>query len=342
MSLLPSGRRLTVLLVGLAVGLLAVGAATGLPGMAVTDQPSGDEILDAVETQYDSAETVAGTATVTVSNDSDSTTATVEYAAKSPNKVAYMVNKNGETYEAGSNGSVGWAVGADQAYARELPTESEFTQYEPTTDPVPESNVTATLVETTDLDGESAYVIELTPTADSETDVTGTLWVGTEDNRVLQATATDGTNETTVQITETQFNVSIHDSTFEPPADRVSLTTSETYETFAEVSSATELSIPQYPDGEFTEATQVSNADGQAVVQRYETTDGTVSVITATGAASYLDQLDSNATVSVNGQTATAVEREGRATVFWTTENTTTGVAVTGSIEDATEAAQKI
>ena len=332
-------RRLALVAVVLTLGVMAVGAATGLPGMTSTDQPTGEEIVDDIETRYDAAETVTGTATVTVSNETDTTTATVEYAAKSPDKVAYTVSKNGETYEAGSNGSVGWAVGPDRAYARELPTEGEIEGYEQPTDPAPESNVTATLVETTELDGESVYVVETTPTDESATDASGTLWVATDDSRVLKVQATDGTNETVARITETNFDVSIHDSTFEPPTDRVALTTSETFESYAAVQSATELAVPNYESGEFNNATLVSRANGQAVFQQYDTASGPVSVITANGASQYIDRLESNTTVTVDGQSATAVTRDGRATVVWTTDGTTTAVAVTGTVADAQVAA---
>lgn len=332
-------RRLAVVAVVLTLGVVAAGAAAGLPGMTPTEQPSGDDVLEEVETRYNSAETVVGAATVTVSNESDTTTATVEYAAKAPDKVAYTVSKNGDTYEAGSNGSVAWAVGPDRAYARDLPTEGELDEYRQPTEPVPETNVTATLVETTELDGESVYVVETTPTDASAKDGTATLWVATDDSRVLKMQATDGTNETVVRVTETQFDVNIHNSTFEPPTDRVSVTTTETYASFSSVQSATDLSLPRYDSGEFSNATVVSRADGQAVFQQYDTATGTVSVITADGAAQYLDRLESNTTVEVDGQSATAVTRDGRATVVWTTDGTTTAVAVTGTIEDAQEAA---
>lgn len=198
-------------------------------------------------------------------------------------------------------------------------------------------NVTATLVETTEMNGEPVYVVAIESTAEQAAQASSTIWVTTEDYKVLQMTATDGTNETTVEVTETQFNVSIHDSTFDPPTDRVSVTTTETYDSFDAVQSATELPLPEYT-GEFTEATQLNRADGEAIIQQYDTTDGTVSVITATGAASYLHRLDSGTNVTVDGQSATAVERDGRATVVWTEDGVTTAVAVDGTIDDATTA----
>ena len=347
-------RRFGVVVVLLAVGLLAAGAATGLPGLAVDDKPSGDELLDRVETRYETAETISGTATVTVENETATSTASVEYAAKQPDKVAYTVEKAGETYEAGSNGSVGWAVGENRSYARELPTAAEIAEYRAAdrgtvpavaddygsmTEPVGASNVTATRVDTVEIDGQSAYVVEIEPTDESAASASGTLWIATDDSRLLKATATDGTNETTVRVSETRFNVSIHDSTFEPPADRLSVTTTDSYDSVEAVRSATELSVPAYEAGEFTTATVVSRADGTAVIQRYAVDDETVSVITATGGSTPLDRLDGETTVTVNERSVSAVEQDGRAVVFWTDDKVTTAVAVEGTIEDAQAAA---
>ena len=348
-------RRFGVAAALVVIGLLAAGAATGLSGMAAEEQPSGDEILDRLETRYDTAETISGTATVTVANETASSTATVDYAAKQPDKVAYTVENAGDTYEAGSNGSVAWAVGENRSFARELPTEGDIAEYETAadrgtvpavaddygsmTEPVSASNVTATRVETVELDGQSAYVVEIEPTDESAASASGTLWVATDDSRLLQATATDGTNETTVRVTETRFNVSIHDSTFEPPADRVSVTTTDSYDSFDAVRSATELSVPAYDAGEFTTATVVSRADGTAVIQQYAVDDDTVSVITAAGGSTPVDRLSGETTVTVGERSASAVEQDGRAVVFWTADGVTTAVAVEGTIEDAQAAA---
>jgi len=146
----------------------------------------------------------------------------------------------------------------------------------------------------------------------------------------------------TVDVIETRFDVSVHDSTFEPPEDRVSVTTTERYDEFDELQSSTDLEVPRYDEGSFESASHLSHADGQAVVQEYATDDGTVTIITATGASNYLGDVEEGTSVTVDGEEATAVEREDRTTVFWTDDGTTTGVMVDGSVDDATAVAAQL
>jgi outer membrane lipoprotein-sorting protein len=138
-----SGRRLAIVAVFVAIGLLAAGAVAGVSGLDQMGEPSGDDVLDRTEQRYDGAETITGTAIVPVANDSDSKTATVEYAAAEPNKTWAAVTSENRSYEMGTNGTVAWAVGENESYARELSEKSAAMN--DSTDPVPEENVTATL-----------------------------------------------------------------------------------------------------------------------------------------------------------------------------------------------------
>jgi len=340
-----SSRQAVLLIAIVGIGLVAAGAATGLPGMAQMDQPSGDEILDDVEQRYDDAETLTGTAEVTVSNDSEMKEATVDFAFAEPDQFRFVIEKDDETSEVGSNGSVVWAVGDDKSFAREIPADSEFEDREGPDDFVPDENVSAELVDTTELNGEEAYVVELTPTDEAPEkyeDVESTIWVAQDDSRVLQVETTDGDKETTVEVTDQQFDVSIHESTFEPPEDRVEVTMTERYDSFDSLQDATDLDVPEYDDGEFEEATEYSSADGQAVIQQYTTDEGDVQIITATGTEDRLDDVEDGESVTVDGEDATAVERDDRSIVFWTDDEVTTGVVVDGSVDDAIEVAEEI
>ena len=338
-----SSRQAAVVIAVVVVGLVAAGVATGLPGGDT--QPTGEDVLDDVEQRYDDAETVTGTAAVTVSNDSETEEATVDFAFAEPDKFRFVIEKDDSTSEVGSNGSVVWAVGEDKSFAREIPADSEYDDHEQPDDFVPDEDVEAELVDTTELNGEEAYVVELTPTDDADEkyeDVESTIWVAQEDSRVLQIETTDGDTEMTVEVTDQQFDVSIHDSTFEPPEDRVEVTTTESYESFDDLEASTDLDVPAYDDGEFQEATEFSSADGQAVIQEYATDDGEVQIITATGAADRLGDVEDGESVTVDGEDATAVEREDRSTVFWTEDDVTTGVVVEGSVDDAVSVAEEI
>ena len=338
-----SSRQAAVVIAVVVVGLVAAGVATGLPG--ADSQPTGEAILNDVEQRYDDAETLTGTAEVTVANDSETKEATVDFAFAEPDQFRFVIEKDESTSEVGSNGSVVWAVGEEESFAREIPAESEYEDYERPDDFVPDEDVEAELVDTTDLDGEEAYVVELTPTDDADEkyeDVESTVWVSTDDSRVLQFEATDGENETTVEVTDQQFDVSIHESTFEPPEDRVAVTMTERYEEFDELEAATNLDVPSYDDGEFEEATAYSSADGQAVIQQYGTDDGEVQIVTATGAEDRLGEIEEGTSVTVDGEDATAVERDDRSVVFWTDDEVTTGVVVDGSVDDAIEIAEAI
>ena len=62
-------------------------------------------------------------------------------------------------------------------------------------------------------------------------------------------------------------------------------------------------------------------------------------MITAAGGSTPIDRLDGETTVTVNDRSASAVEQDGRAVVFWTEGEVTTAVAVEGTIDDAQAAA---
>ncbi|MFO7833431.1 MAG: hypothetical protein R6V31_05105 [Halohasta sp.] len=343
MGISGSSRQAAVVIAVVVVGLVAAGAAAGLPGG--DSQPTGEEILEGVEQRYDDAETLTGSADLTVENDSETEEATVDFAFAEPDRFRFVIEKDDMTSEVGSNGSVVWAVGEEESFAREIPADGEYADHEQPDDFVPDENVDAELVDTTDLNGEEAYVVELTPTDDADEkyeDTAATVWVSTEDSRVLQMTATDGETETTIEVTDQQFDVSIHDSTFEPPEDRVDVTTTASYESFDDLEAATDLAVPSYDDGEFEEATEFSSADGQAVIQQYATDDGDVQVITATGAEDRLGEMGEGTSVTVDGADATTVERDDRSVVFWTDDEVTTGVVVDGSVDDAVSIAEEI
>ena len=191
--------------------------------------------------------------------------------------------------------------------------------------------VAASVVGTPTVDDVATYEVEMThPEADGST----TLWVAQDDYRVVRAVATDGTNTTTVAVDSTAFDVSVHDSTFAPPTDRVSLTTADSYDSFEAAQSATNLSLPQL-EATFSEAT-VTVRQGETIVGQRYVDDGANVTVLSTTATDRFDRMTENATErTVDGRTVQVTSAEDRAIVAWTDDGVTTAVVVEGSTERA-------
>lgn len=339
--------------------ILLVVVATAIAGTAgaidAVENPSGDEVLDRVEQRYENAETITTTATVTTENETLSRTGTVEFAAASDNRSRTVIESDERTYRAGSNGTVAWAVGPNESVAYAIDDfespprqsvdgaieESAASGERLTPAGTPElnsSNVSATVVGTPTVSDTSTYKVELTH---PEVEGTTSLWVAQDDYRVVRAAATDGTNRTEIAVESTAFNVSIHNSTFDPPTDRIDLTTTERYETFDSAQAATDLSLPEL-DASFVDATVTTRQGDTYVGQRYER-DGSNVTILSTTASDRLDRVTENATQrTVDGQTVNVTTIDDRAIAVWTDEGTTTAVVVKGSADRATAIAGEL
>lgn len=353
------GRRsLIALTVGTLV-LVLVGSAAITGAIDTADEPSGDEVLDRLEQRYESAETLTSVATITVENDTDTLTATVELAAAADNRSRTVITRNDNDYRMGSNGEVVWAVGpnrsavwpveaigteTDGAAAPGAPTEEMLpgehgdhlsAQGTPTMNA---SNVSATVVGTPTVDGHSTYEVELThPEADGIT----SLWVSQDDYRLVRAVATDGTNRTVLSVESTEFNVSIHDSTFDPPSDRLAVSSVAQYDDFEAAQSATDLTLPRL-DATFAEATVTVRQDETFVGQRYVREDGNVSIVSTT-ADDRFDRLTENAsTTTIDGQTVAVRTAEDRGIAAWTADGVTTVVIAEGSSDRAVSVVEEL
>lgn len=338
-----------LLLAVVALGTLAVGAADALDQ---GQQPTAEEILDRVEQRYESAETIAGRAVVTTSNESETTTANVSFAYASPDSSRLVVERGGETYRFGTNGSVSWKVGPDGASVWDAETAAQFDAnpfpgsddalaWTAPTDADEADNVSATLAGTSEVGGVPAYELELRPTDNSEGDVATTLWVARDDYRVLRIETTDGTNATTVNVTQTFFNVSIDESTFRPPDERLAAWSFDRYERFAAAQDATGLDLPDLDGGTFAEAT-VTVQQGETVVsQRYELDGENVTVISTTSDR-FGGETENSSTVQIDDRNASVTAIGDRSVVFWTEDDVTTAVIVEGSTERAVQVAERV
>jgi outer membrane lipoprotein-sorting protein len=378
MGVRPAGRRRLVLL-ALAVAVLAVAAGAGATAMdAGDDEPSAKELLNDTRERYAAAESLVTTADVTVSNGSANTTATVEFAT-AENSSRVVVTRGNATYRAGTNGTVVWYAGPNRtvAYERDALRErlaayngsrnATNVSVAPTlasprgnaTDPgrlVNESvdladRVDAEIVRTGEDDGLEAHVVRLTPNtsaldASSALDVRATLWIATDDPRLLRAVVTDGTNTTVVDYTETRFGASVHRSTFDPPRDRVAVTTFDRYATFDAARANTSLDLPEL-DATFDAAGVLQRSEGTLVAQRYRADGDNVTVVSTTfdrGAVS--EYVTGNATdatnATVDGREATLATARNATAVYWRADGVTTAVIVEADADRAIELARQL
>jgi hypothetical protein len=153
--------------------------------------------------------------------------------------------------------------------------------------------------------------------------------------------ATDGTNRTEINVQSTSFNVSIHESTFEPPADRVALSTVDSYEEFDAAQSATTLTLPTL-EGTFVEAT-IAVRQGETIVGQRYVTDGENVTVLSTTADERFDRLTQNATkTEIDGQTVYLIESDGTAVATWRADGVTTMIIVERSTDRAAELAGQV
>ncbi|SFS02647.1 Outer membrane lipoprotein-sorting protein [Halomicrobium zhouii] len=341
-----------LLLAVVVVGSIGTGATGAVGAVDQRQQPTGDEIIDRVEQRYESADTIAGRAVLTTTNASETTTANVSFAVADPESSRLVVERGDETYRSGTNGSVTWTVGPAGAFVWDAdsappsdqrlgPGDDDALAWTVPTDGNGLDNVSATLAGTTEVDGVPAYELELRPTSDDDTDAATTLWVAQEDYRVLRAETTDGTNTTTVDVTETFFDVSIDESTFQPPEDRLTAWSFDRYDDFGAAQNATDIDLPSLDGGTFSEAT-VTVQQGETVVsQRYDLDGENVTVVSTTSDR-FRGEAANASTVQVAGQNASVTDFGDRSAVFWTEDDVTTVVIVDGSTERAVEIAERV
>lgn len=341
-----------ILLAVVTVGSLGAGAASAVGAVDQSQQPTGDEILDRVDQRYESADTVAGRAILTTSNASATTTANVSFAVADPDSSRLVVERGDETYRYGTNGSVTWTAGPGGATVWDADSAPPFDQGQVTegddaltwtapTDGNETDNVSATLAGTTEIDGVPAYELELRPDGGGEADDATTLWVARDDSRVLRVETTDGTNATTVDVTETFFDVSIDESTFQPPEDRLTAWSFDRYEDFAAAQNATDIDLPSLDGGTFSEATVTVQGGETVVSQRYDLDGENVTVVSTTSER-FRGETENASAVEIGGQNATVTDFGDRSAVFWTEDDVTTVVIVEGPTDRAVDVAESL
>jgi len=319
---------------------LVVGAGAAITG-GQSGQPSGDAVLNDTRDRYADAESLVTTAEVTVGNATANETSTVEFAAAG-NQSRTVVTAPNATYRAGVNESIAWYVGPNRTAAWDrnasvgppgnasMPTDLANRSLDD------RENVTVEYLRSSSDDGTDAHVVEVTHDGD---DGRATLWIAQSDSRLLRIEMTDGTNRTTVDYRDTQFNVSVHNSTFDPPSDRIAVTSVDRYDSFAAVQANTTLDLPEL-DATFREASVLTRASETTVAQQYRDAGDNVTVISTTSDREFGS--DNATAVTVNGHDANVTTVRDRTVVYWEDDGVRTAVVVDASEDRAVEVARRL
>ena len=338
--------------------LAVVGVAlVGVVGVTLADvgQPSGEEILNETQDRYASADTVVGSATVTVANETTTRSYDAEYTVAENNRTRVSVTGDNGTVVAGSNGTVAWvhdeATGVTRVFDPNETSEydaSELneTQNETLRDAADRlqtlaadwdaNNTTATREGTEPVDGTDAWIVEVRSTNESRDGVV-TYWVAKESDELLKQRYAGENATVTIRYTDTRFDVSVANSTFQPPG--VAATSVQTVETFDALQAATETTVPQLDDDYRFATGRVLATGGETTVAEYAgPTNATVVTTTADRAAFE----DANATeIEIGDRTANVTERDGRVVVAWQEDGVTVAV-VTDDRETAIALAESL
>ncbi len=328
-----------------AVVFVAVAAVVG--GAAIADGPTGEAVLEDVEQRYDEADTVVGSATVVATNGTVTETAEVEFVTADERSRVTVQSEN-RTAVFGTNGSAGWVyeptTGVTQTYDNDT-KEERIEEKAVELRERYEGNVTAERVGVETVGGTEAHVVEVTSTNES-IDETGKLWVSTEDSEVLKAEATGEEGAVTVTFEETEFDASVHESTFEPPSESGELVAGadrEEFDSIEEAGSATDLTVPDLRERyEFEEAVVASYEGETTVTAEYDTDAGTVYVGVTTSDTFDPEDSDRGETVDLGDREATAVESQRGSVVYWDDGDETTAVVTRGPRSTALEVAREV
>lgn len=344
----------SVLLVGLVMSVVTAPVTASMAPVAAAGQvqtPTGEEVIERVEQRYGNAETIAGRAVVTTSNATETSVANLSIAYAAPNSTRFVVERDNETARFGTNGTVTWAVtprgsvirDADAIgppYGEETPESVEAAALTVPTS-LNASSLEATVLGSEMINSTETYQVRIDPEDDANASAT-TLWVATDDYRVLRVETMDATTTTTVEVTDLFFNVSIHESTFQPPRDRIDRSSFERYDTFAAAQAGTALDLPTFDAGRFVDASVSVQLDDTVVTQRYVLDGQNVTVVSSTATEQFDRFADTGSPVQIDGRNATVSTTDGGSVVAWTDGEVTTVVVVKGSADDAVEVARRL
>ena len=314
--------------------VVGVAAVAGL-GLADVGDPTGDAILDDVEDRYGTADTVVGAATVTVENDTTERQYNTSFTFGEGNASRVSVSGDNRTVIAGTNGTVAWvhdertgitrvlsngSHAGNGTHAPESNATDEYADNESVRNATErvrafafdwtEENTTATRTGREAVDGTDAWVVSVDPDNESR-EGTVTHWVGVDSSTVLKSEYDRPNATMTVEYTETRFNVSVADSTFQPPEPD----SGTVFDSFAPLQNATATTVPELGNDSYTFSEgRIAAFGGETVITRY---DGPANVTLAATTAEG-DAPDENATTEeVAGETVNVTETDDGVAVTW-------------------------
>lgn len=352
--------------------LVALAGAGVVAGTMAADTPDGDEVLNDTRDRYAAAETVVVDAEVTAENRTTGETVTrsVSLVAAEDNRSRVTVDGENRSLVAGSNGTAAWrhdpatgvTVIADEDGVRAvgpigdaLPagenaspawngTNADWneTDWSHDAEGADRENVSVERVETTTRDGVEVHVLSITrDDADGEL----RLWVTTESNVVVWSRLQTPNATVTANVTETAFNASVADSTFEPPnADGPAgaVEPVDDRDALGDALASPLATLPTDAADIAFERGVVSQLNGETVaVSRYEVGGDAVTVLQSADGA-LPPAAENGTTVTVGDQTATVSTDRGRTVVWWTQDGTTVAVVADADVDRVVTIAERI
>ena len=318
--------------------LVGVAAVAGL-GIADVGDPSGDAILDDAAERYGNADTVVGAATVTVANDTAERRYNTSFTFGEDNASRVSVSGDNRTVVAGTNGTVAWIHDERTGITRVVSNESDLNATNASasnaTGEYPregydnesvrnaterlrsfvfdwtEENTTATRTGREAVDGTDAWVVAVDPDNDSR-EGTVTHWVGVDSSTLLRSEYDRPNATVTVEYTETRFNVSVANSTFEPPDSAAG----PVFDAFDPLQNATSMTVPELGNDSYDfEEGRIVAFGGETAITRY---DGPENVtLVATTADPDRPDGENTTTEEVAGVTVNVTETDEGIAVTW-------------------------
>lgn len=328
--------------IALALAALVAAGLAGV-GIAAPNAPTGDTILNDTADRYESAESIVGAAVVTVENDTTTSEYEVSFAATGDNESRVSVTGDNGTYVFGTNGTVAWvhdeATGLTRVYDEsevEAKSEERRAAWEENTSwdasdraklyDWSRENATVERIGTETVDGTEAYVVRVTPADDTEGELT--VWVTTEDSTVVRQELAGPNGTVVVDVTRTEFDASVADSTFQPPTDDAP-TVGETVESLDALRQTTDLMLPAPTDDRFAfdRGSTVAYGDSVVAVQQYTgPADLTVVTTDADRAPGETASAENVTETTVADTTVSVAETDRGLAVWWTEGDTRYGV----------------